>query len=69
MKIGRSIRHYRVLRGMSLDSLAHEAGISRFKLRRLESDRNDPSIFDLEKICQCLGVDAWELVRYAETGE
>ncbi|HET9016706.1 MAG TPA: helix-turn-helix transcriptional regulator, partial [Thermomicrobiaceae bacterium] len=62
-RIGPAIRRLRQERGMTLDQLAVEAGISASHLSRLERSQTLPSFTVLAKIAEVLGVNVDEFVR------
>ena len=62
-RIGPAIRRLRQERGMTLDALAAQAGISASHLSRLERSQTLPSFTVLAKIAEVLGVGIDEFVR------
>jgi transcriptional regulator with XRE-family HTH domain len=55
-KIADTIRHIRKTRGITLDQLGQEAGLSKALLSRIENNQVSPPIATLAKISQGLGV-------------
>lgn len=62
IKIGGRIRELRQERGMTLDQLAAQAGISASHLSRLERDQAEPSFTVAAAIAQQIGVSLSELL-------
>ncbi|MBX6342881.1 MAG: helix-turn-helix transcriptional regulator, partial [Thermomicrobiaceae bacterium] len=62
-RIGPAIRRLRKQRGLTLDELAREAGISASHLSRLERSQTVPSFTVLAQIAHVLGVQVDEFVR------
>lgn len=62
IKIGSRIRQLRQERGMTLDQLAAQAGISASHLSRLERDQAEPSFTVAAAIAERIGVSLSELL-------
>lgn len=62
IKIGGRIRQLRQERGMTLDQLAAQAGISASHLSRLERDQAEPSFTVAAAIAQQIGVSLSDLL-------
>lgn len=60
------LRELRTKRGLSQESLAHEAGLERNYISLLELGRNSASIKTLFKLAPVLGLTVTELMRKAE---
>ena len=59
----RNLRKYRQAKGLSQETLAHEAGIDRTYISALERSQYSASITTLDKLATILGVEAAELLR------
>jgi transcriptional regulator with XRE-family HTH domain len=57
------LRQIREGKGMTQDTLAKKAGVSRAYLSRLEMGRHDPPLSRLRKLAKALGVPVADLVR------
>ena len=53
---GRSLRYYRILRGLSLDRLAALSSVHRNTISRYEQGLTSPSLETAQKLCKALGV-------------
>jgi len=62
-KIGMRIKALREKRGLSQETLATRAGISRGYLARLETGRHEPTLTTLGKIARALKVKTTELLK------
>ena len=49
-------------RGLSINRLAHAAGISQSYLSAVLRGESSPSLRTLDKVAGALGVEAWELI-------
>lgn len=68
--IARNARAYRHARGLTLESLAEAAGISRRMLVMIEGGTTNPSVATLDRLGQALGVGLSSLIGFpAPTGE
>ena len=57
------LRQIREAHGMTQETLAKKAGVTRAYLSRLEMGRHDPPLSRLRKLAKALGVSVAELVR------
>lgn len=57
------LRQIRARRGMTQETLAKKAGVSRAYLSRLEMGRHDPPLSRLRKLANALGVPVTELLN------
>ncbi|MFE9452962.1 helix-turn-helix domain-containing protein [Streptomyces sp. NPDC006739] len=64
--LARSVKHWRAVRGFTLDVLAARAGVSRGMLIQIEQARTNPSIGTVVKIGDALGVSVTTLLDYAQ---
>ncbi|MGW4563773.1 helix-turn-helix domain-containing protein [Streptomyces sp. NPDC004561] len=62
--LARNVRHWRSVRGFTLDVLAARAGVSRGMLIQIEQARTNPSIGTVVKIGDALGVSVTTLLDY-----
>lgn len=62
--LARNVRHWRAMRGFTLDVLAARAGVSRGMLIQIEQARTNPSIGTVVKIGDALGVSITALLDY-----
>lgn len=60
--LGQRVAALREIRGMSLRSLSHEAGVSSSFLSQLENGRTNASVASLRKIAAALGVSPAQLL-------
>lgn len=67
MSIGERIRAKRLARGMSLQQLAEQVGVSRSWISQLERDLTTPSLSLLGRIAGSLGVSGGELLDGSNT--
>ena len=58
-----NLRHYRRVRGLSQEELAHRSDIDRTYISALERRVYAASIDVVERLAQALGVEASELLR------
>jgi len=57
-KLGDKIKHLRVLRGISMEGLAEEVGVSRASISKIESgDTLNPRMDTIAKIAEVLKID------------
>lgn len=56
MDIGNHIKHYRMLKGYSVNKLANLAGISQSYLRDIELNKKKPTVDTLSYICEGLNI-------------
>lgn len=57
MGIGENIRSIRILRGLTQESLAERANLSRSSIVNFETGKRAPRVDDLESIAKALGVE------------
>ncbi|MFF3500761.1 MULTISPECIES: helix-turn-helix domain-containing protein [unclassified Streptomyces] len=62
--LARNVRHWRAVRGFTLDVLAARAGVSRGMLIQVEQARTNPSLGTVVKIGDALGVSITTLLDY-----
>ncbi|MEU0006023.1 XRE family transcriptional regulator [Streptomyces sp. NPDC006314] len=62
--LARNVKHWRSVRGFTLDVLAARAGVSRGMLIQIEQARTNPSIGTVVKIGDALGVSVTTLLDY-----
>lgn len=60
---GTNIRRVRQERGVTLEALAHEVGLSYSYVGGIERGQRNPSLAVVERIAACLETDAIELLR------
>jgi len=61
--LGRNVRRYRTLRGLSGLELAQRSGIARATLSALEAGRGNPTLDTLVAVAEVLGIDVVELME------
>ncbi|MEU1851143.1 XRE family transcriptional regulator [Streptomyces sp. NPDC019990] len=64
--LARSVKHWRAVRGFTLDVLAARAGVSRGMLIQIEQARTNPSLGTVVKIGDALGVSITTLLDYGQ---
>ena len=64
--LARSVKHWRAVRGFTLDVLAARAGVSRGMLIQIEQARTNPSLGTVVKIGDALGVSITTLLDYEQ---
>ena len=62
-KLARRIKALREQRGLSQESLAAKAGVSRGYLARLETGRHDPTVGTVEKLAKALRIKVTDLLK------
>jgi transcriptional regulator with XRE-family HTH domain len=60
--VGRNLRRYRTLRGLSASEVAQQSQIARATLSALEAGRGNPTLDTLAAVADVLGVDVPELM-------
>lgn len=65
--LARSVKHWRAVRGFTLDVLAARSGVSRGMLIQIEQARTNPSIGTVVKIGDALGVSITTLLDYEQS--
>lgn len=66
MKIGKSIRHLRKERGMTLEELAEKSGVALATLSRMENNKMTGTLDSHNRICKALNTSIAELYRELE---
>ncbi|MDX5474998.1 MAG: helix-turn-helix domain-containing protein [Bacillaceae bacterium] len=66
-EFGRLIRAIRLERGMSIEEFAHELGIGRTTVDRLENGRNTPNYYTLSRLLLKGNIDINSLLVKAST--
>ncbi|MFJ8111460.1 helix-turn-helix domain-containing protein [Streptomyces sp. NPDC096132] len=64
--LARNVKHWRSVRGFTLDVLAARAGVSRGMLIQIEQARTNPSIGTVVKIGDALGISVTTLLDYEQ---
>ncbi|KPI11155.1 transcriptional regulator, XRE family with cupin 2 sensor [Actinobacteria bacterium OK074] len=64
--LARNVKHWRAVRGFTLDVLAARAGVSRGMLIQIEQARTNPSIGTVVKIGDALGISITTLLDYEQ---
>nr|WP_223190654.1 XRE family transcriptional regulator [Streptomyces sp. TRM68416] len=64
--LARNVKHWRSVRGYTLDVLAARAGVSRGMLIQIEQARTNPSLGTVVKIGDALGVSITTLLDYEQ---
>ena len=67
--VARNIRRLRVVRGLSQEMLAVDAGIDRTYVSRLERGLQNPTVTVLEKLARAFSSNIEELFRVPSSGE
>jgi len=60
---GRNVRERRVSKGITLEALAHDVGLSYSYVGELERGRRNPTLKVIEQIARALEVDALALLQ------
>jgi len=60
--IGTRLRELRKRADLSLDDVAHAAGMSKSGVWEVEAGRNDPRLSTIRKLARALGVDTYQLL-------
>ena len=66
MDIGRVIKGLRIEQGLKLEPLANDLDLATSTLSRIESGRHKPSVDNLVRIAEALGVRVSDIFREAE---
>jgi transcriptional regulator with XRE-family HTH domain len=61
--LGKNVRHYRQLRGMTQEELAHSADMKRTYVSDLERGTRNPTVRALGRLAVALTVEPCELLR------
>lgn len=64
---GKAVREFRSERGISQEALAHRAGLDRTYLSGIERGERNPSLLNLYRIADALGVTLAELTERSGT--
>ncbi|WP_367324736.1 helix-turn-helix domain-containing protein [Streptomyces sp. HUAS ZL42] len=64
--LARNVKHWRAVRGFTLDVLAARAGVSRGMLIQIEQARTNPSLGTVVKIGDALGISITTLLDYEQ---
>lgn len=64
---GDALRRRRLEAGLSQEELAHRCDLHRTYISMLERGLKSPSLGVVKRLSGAVGVEAWELVREAET--
>ena len=64
--LGRAIRDYRVVRGLSQEELGFRSGLHRTYVGGIERGERNPSFTNILRVAEALGVSASELLADAE---
>lgn len=67
MDIGRVIKGLRLEQGLKLEPLANDLDLATSTLSRIESGRHKPSVDNLVRIAEALGVRVSDIFREAES--
>ena len=62
--VGYLIKHYRLLKGITIDKFAKKMGVSRMTVYNWESNKKLPSLDKYTKIAKVLGIDVAEFTKY-----
>ena len=62
-RVGRNLRAYRLARGWSQETLAHELGVHRTYMGGVERGERNITLKSLERIATRLSLDPLELLR------
>lgn len=65
-KIGFSVRAHRLNRGMTLQQLSDATGLSIGYLSNLERNANSPTLANIQRICDALGISFYSLLERNE---
>lgn len=66
MRFGDALRHLRELEGLGLDALAFASDLEPERLDALEREETSPDLDEIARLARVLGLQSWELVRFAE---
>ncbi len=67
LKLGRHLRHWRLVKGLTLRDMAQKAGCSESLLSKVENDRATPSLSTLHKVATVLGTNLSDLLGPGES--
>lgn len=66
LAIGKTIKEFRHLRGLSLNQVAEEANMDKSYLSKIENEKRDPSLSSLSRISKALNVPLNILILMCE---
>lgn len=61
--LGRNVLRNRLARGLSIEALAHDAGLSYSYVGQIERGRRNPTLSVIEALATALGVSADNLLK------
>lgn len=61
--LGRNVRHYRQLRGMTQEQVGLSIDMERSYVSDLERGKRNPSVRAVGRLAEALGVEPFELLR------
>lgn len=67
IRLGREIRHWRLVKGLTLRDMAKLVGCSESLLSKIENDRTTPSLSTLHKIAVALGLSISDIFGSGES--
>ena len=67
IRLGRQIRHWRLVKGLTLRDMAKLVGCSESLLSKIENDRTTPSLSTLHKIAVALGLNIRDIFGSGES--
>ena len=67
IRLGRQIRHWRLVQGLTLRDMAELVGCSESLLSKIENDRTTPSLSTLHKIAVALGLSISDIFGSGES--
>ncbi|MDE0255026.1 MAG: cupin domain-containing protein [Rhodospirillaceae bacterium] len=67
LRLGRQIRHWRLVKGLTLRDMAKLVGCSESLLSKIENDRATPSLSTLHKIAVALGLNISDIFGSGES--
>ena len=67
IRLGRQIRHWRLVKGLTLRDMADLVGCSESLLSKIENDRTTPSLSTLHKIAVALGLSISDIFGSGES--
>lgn len=62
-KLGRNFRRIRTQKGMSQGDIYRSTGMDRAYLSSLENGKRNPTLSNIKKIAEALGVEPFELLK------
>ena len=67
VRLGRSLRHWRLVKGLTLKAMAEKVGCSESLLSKVENDRATPSLSTLHKMAAALDTNISDLLGSGES--